>query len=61
MIDGSVIRIPIVTITTAKGEPMEMHPRPVDIEVRRALGEDSAGRDSQLERAVGELAKRVAR
>ena len=55
MLDGSVVRLPTTTITTAAGEPMEMHPRPVDVEVRRALGEDEAGKDSQLERAVTEL------
>ncbi|MGK2857977.1 MAG: S41 family peptidase [Thermoanaerobaculia bacterium] len=54
-IDGTVVRIPFVTITTASGEPMEMAPRPVDIEVRRALGEDAAGRDTQIEAAVREL------
>jgi hypothetical protein len=27
----------------------------VDVEVRRALGEDADGRDSQVERAVAEL------
>jgi Tol biopolymer transport system component len=54
-IDGSVVRLPSTTITTAKGEPMEKHPRPVDVEVRRALGEDAEGRDSQVERAVAEL------
>ena len=55
MIDGTILRLPTTTITTAKGEPMEMHPRPVDVEVRRYLGEDEEGKDSQLERAVAEL------
>jgi len=55
LIDGSIVRLPSTTITTAKGEPMEKHPRPVDVEVRRALGEDDAGKDSQIERAVAEL------
>jgi C-terminal processing protease CtpA/Prc len=59
MIDGSVVRLPSTTITTARGEPMEMHPRPVDIEVRRALGEDAQSRDTQIERAVTELLARV--
>ena len=31
---------------------MEMRPRPVDHEVRRPLGEDSAGKDTQLRKAV---------
>jgi Tol biopolymer transport system component/C-terminal processing protease CtpA/Prc len=52
MLDGSTVRLPFITITTASGEPMEMHPRPVDVAVNRALGEDAQGKDSQLERAV---------
>ncbi|MFA6958143.1 MAG: LpqB family beta-propeller domain-containing protein [Thermoanaerobaculia bacterium] len=58
-IDGTVVRIPFVTLTTAKGEPMEMAPRPVDVEVRRALGEDAAARDSQLEAAVKALLTQI--
>jgi tricorn protease len=34
---------------------MEMHPRPVDIEVDREEGETAAGKDAQLDRAVKEL------
>jgi hypothetical protein len=34
---------------------MEMHPRPVDVEVARPLGETVTGSDAQLERAVKEL------
>jgi hypothetical protein len=34
---------------------MEMHPRPVDVEVERPLGETETGSDAQLERAVKEL------
>jgi tricorn protease len=52
MLDGSTVRLPFITITTANGEPMEMHPRPVDVTVTRALGEDAQGKDSQLESAV---------
>ena len=55
LIDGTILRLPTTTITTAKGEPMELHPRPVDVDVRRPLGEDGAGKDTQLERAVAEL------
>jgi Tol biopolymer transport system component/C-terminal processing protease CtpA/Prc len=55
MLDGSTVRLPFITITTAGGEPMEMHPRPVDVAVSRALGEDAQGKDSQLERAVAVL------
>jgi C-terminal processing protease CtpA/Prc len=55
LIDGTIFRLPATTITTDKGEPMEMHPRPVDIFVTRALGEDAAGKDSQLDAAVKTL------
>ena len=37
------------------GQPMELHPRPVDVPVTRALGEDAAGKDSQLDAAVKTL------
>jgi Tol biopolymer transport system component len=59
MIDGSSVRLPFITITTADGEPMEMRPRPVDHEVRRPLGEDSAGKDTQLRKAVEVLLGRL--
>jgi len=55
LIDGSIVRLPFIRITTASGEPMEMHPRPVDIEVTRPIGEGLAGRDSELDAAVREL------
>lgn len=59
MIDGSGVRLPFITITSADGEPMEMNPRPVDHEVSRALGEDAEGMDSQLEKAVEILLERL--
>ncbi len=59
MLDGSTVRLPFITITTAAGEPMEMHPRPVDIPVSRALGEDAQGKDSQLESAVQTLLQQL--
>ena len=57
LIDGSSFRLPRTRITTANGQPMEMHPRPVDIPVVRPIGEGLAGRDSQLDAAVAELLK----
>src|SRR4029453_5720745 len=36
------------------GADMEMHPRPVDVEVKRPIGEGYGGKDSQLDKA-GEL------
>jgi hypothetical protein len=53
-----VLRLPRVRITAADGSDMEMKPRPVDIPVTRALGEEAQGRDSQIEAAVKELLSR---
>ncbi len=55
LIDGSSLRIPFTRVTTAKGEAMEMHPRPVDIEVERPIGESYSAKDIQLDAAVKEL------
>jgi Tol biopolymer transport system component/C-terminal processing protease CtpA/Prc len=55
MMDGSVLRLPRMRITAADGSDMEMHPRPVDVPVTRALGEGAQGRDTQIETAVKEL------
>jgi hypothetical protein len=38
---------------------MELHPRGVDVLVRRPIGESYTGRDSQLDAAVSELLKLV--
>ena len=38
-----------------KDEDMEMHPRPVDVEVLRPLGETESGEDIQLKKAVDTL------
>ncbi len=55
LIDGSSLRLPVIRIRDTRGQDMEMHPRPVDVEVDRELGESEAGTDAQLERAVKEL------
>jgi tricorn protease len=55
LIDGSTVRLPQIRIQDLRGETMEGHPRPVDIEVTRQPGETLEGRDSQLEKAVTEL------
>ncbi|HUJ29817.1 MAG TPA: S41 family peptidase [Candidatus Acidoferrum sp.] len=60
LIDGSILRLPEIRISTASGEPMEMHPRPVDIAVTRPVGESLTGRDSQLDAAVRELLEEIA-
>jgi hypothetical protein len=41
------------------GKVMEMNPRPVDIPVKRAIGESYTGKDSQLDAAVSELLKQI--
>jgi C-terminal processing protease CtpA/Prc len=59
LIDGSTLRMPGTKIFASDGTPMEMHPRPVDVEVKRKMGESYAGADSQLEAAVAELLKQI--
>ena len=48
-----IVRLPRVTITTAAGEPMEGHPRPVDVPVDQPIGDGAP--DAQLQAAVREL------
>ncbi|HEU0120302.1 MAG TPA: S41 family peptidase [Bryobacteraceae bacterium] len=55
LLDGTMIRVPTVRVTTAKGEDMELHPRPVDIPVNRPMGESYRRTDIQLETAVKTL------
>ena len=60
LLDGTTsVRMPFERITDAAGKDMEMHPRPVDVMVKRPVGESYTGRDSQLDAAVAELLKRV--
>ncbi len=58
LIDGSTLRLPGSRVRTLTGQDMERHPRPVDVEVDRSLGETDAHTDAQLERAVQELLKK---
>jgi tricorn protease len=55
LIDGSSVRVPFIRIQTMSGEDMEGHPRPVDVQVERPLGESETGRDAQLAAAVRTL------
>ncbi len=55
LIDGSAVRTPSTRIDDGRGQGMELHPRPVDVEVERPLGETETERDAQLERAVDVL------
>ena len=41
------------------GQPMEMHPRPVQDLIVRQEGEATAGRDSQLDGAVADLLRQL--
>jgi len=59
LVDGTVLRLPGTRILDAEGKDMEMHPRPVDRQVERAIGESYAGKDAQLDAAVQELLGRV--
>jgi tricorn protease len=58
LIDGSTVRVPGFGIRDTRGQNMEMHPRPVDVEVERPLGETETGHDAQLEKAVEVLLAR---
>ncbi|MEP7274453.1 MAG: S41 family peptidase, partial [Acidobacteriota bacterium] len=55
LIDGTGFRIPFIKITDANGVVMEQNPRPVDVPVRRQVGEGLKGQDTQLDVAVREL------
>lgn len=59
LIDGTNFRLPRMKITANDGTDMERHPRPVDVEVTRPIGETLTGRDSQLDVAVRELLKQL--
>lgn len=59
MLDGSIVRLPFITITTEDGQPMERHPRPVNVPVVRKMGESYRGVDSQLEAAVKTLLTQI--
>ncbi|MBS0381427.1 MAG: PD40 domain-containing protein [Proteobacteria bacterium] len=61
LIDGATVRLPFITITTEDGQPMEMHPRPVDVPVARPLGEEYRGQDSDLDAAVKTLSQQLGR
>jgi tricorn protease len=59
LIDGSTVRLPFIRIQTTSGEDMEGHPRPVDVEVQRQLGESETGTDAQLAAAVQTLLAQI--
>jgi C-terminal processing protease CtpA/Prc len=55
LIDGSIVRLPSTRVDDTSGKMMEQAPRPVDVPVKRAVGESYSGRDAQLDTAVREL------
>ena len=59
LVDGSLLRMPATRILATDGTPMEMHPRQVDVPVKRPVGESYTGKDSQLDTAVAELLKQL--
>jgi tricorn protease len=59
LVDGTVFRLPFIRIQTADGVDMERNPRPVDVTVKRPIGESYTGHDSQLDAAVRELLGRM--
>jgi tricorn protease len=61
LIDGSLLRLPFMKVLAADGEPMEMHPRAVDVPVARPVGEGLTDKDSQLDAAVAELLREIGR
>jgi C-terminal processing protease CtpA/Prc len=59
LIDGSNFRLPRQKIQDSAGMVMELNPRQVDVRIQRPIGESYAGKDSQLDAAVGELLKQL--
>jgi tricorn protease len=59
LMDGTVLRLPRSRITDRNGAPMEMHPRPVDVAVKRPIGESYGSKDSQIDRAVQVLLDQI--
>lgn len=59
LFDGTTLRIPFIRIRDAEGKDMELFPRPVDVRVDRAMGEEYRGQDSQLDAAVRALLARL--
>lgn len=60
LLDGSTLRLPRMRVRAADGTDMENAPRPVDLEVKRPLGEwQATGQDTQLYQAVRALLRRL--
>ncbi|MBC8075648.1 MAG: peptidase S41, partial [Chloroflexales bacterium] len=59
LLDGSLLRLPRMRITTPEGEDLEGHGRPVDVDADKPLGEWARGIDRQLDAAVAALLARI--
>ncbi len=59
LLDGSTVRTPGTRITGADGKVMELNPMPVDIPVKRPVGETLTDRDTHLDKAVKELLAQI--
>jgi C-terminal processing protease CtpA/Prc len=59
LFEGTTLRMPFIRIRDAEGKDMELFPRPVDVRVDRAMGEEYRGVDSQLDAAVRALMARL--
>jgi len=59
LIDGSILRLPFIRVTTNEGINMELNPRPVDIFIKRPIGESYTDHDIQLDTAVQEMMKEL--
>jgi C-terminal processing protease CtpA/Prc/WD40 repeat protein len=57
LVDGTSYRLPYTAVTTIEGQPLERHPRPVDMRVARPLGESGTD-DAQLRAATESLLRR---
>ncbi len=56
LLDGSTtLRLPGTRVTDARGQDMEMNPRPVDVLSIRPIGESYSAKDTQLDVAVRTL------
>jgi C-terminal processing protease CtpA/Prc len=61
LIDGTSLRLPFIRVDGADGRNMELVPRPVDVPVKRPVGESYGGTDSQLDAAVRVLLEKLRR
>jgi C-terminal processing protease CtpA/Prc len=59
LIDGTIVRLPTTKVEGNNGKVMELEPRPVDIPVKRQVGESYSRRDAQLDTAVDELLRQI--